>query len=279
MYQGHNWKVFLQFKALLFIGSRKGARASLLVAIHRTICIHMWLSITMCTLSFLQLSAKNNAQDNANTSSFASPAADPTSLSSTANCISSSLHMLEDYNMSIIFSESDKHHAEVQPVLPHSSEDCEYLPLHHAIQAPPGPPHYPQQSALQPPQYQSQQEHQQQSWQQPLQPPHNINNSNAEAASAPTMVQLNQRRLPAPCPIPYHCFSEDVIQALDNNQITGIFKIRLLRQAASFYHGICPKPTHDEYVSMAKTLCDHYPQLKDKQPAKDIKRHSMNYVS
>ena len=74
-----------------------------------------------------------------------------------------------------------------------------------------------------------------------------------------------------PCPVPYNCFSEDVVKAIDSNQIMGIFKIRLVRQATSFYCKMCPKPTHDEYVSMAKTLCDRYVQLKDKKSA--------NYVS
>ena len=89
-------------------------------------------------------------------------------------------------------------------------------------------------------------------------------------------MRVNQRRLPAQCPVPYDYFS-DVIKAIDNSQITGIFKIRLIRQAASFYHGMCPKLTHDEYVGMAKTLCDHYTQLKDKQLANNANKHSRNY--
>ena len=43
-------------------------------------------------------------------------------------------------------------------------------------------------------------------------------------------------------------------------------KLRLLREAATFYESMCPKPTSSEYTEMAKVLCDAYPQLKDKKP-------------
>ena len=43
-------------------------------------------------------------------------------------------------------------------------------------------------------------------------------------------------------------------------------KTRLLRQAATYYWGLCPRPMHDEYVTMAVTLCDKYEQLRDKKP-------------
>ena len=38
----------------------------------------------------------------------------------------------------------------------------------------------------------------------------------------------------------------------------------LLREAVTFYKGICPNPTSEEYTAMAKTLCHEYPELKDK---------------
>ena len=68
-------------------------------------------------------------------------------------------------------------------------------------------------------------------------------------------------------------------KAIDNNNIKGTFKIRLIRQAASFYHGICPRPTHDEYMSMAVTLCDKYGQLKDKKPTNNLAKKFVYYVS
>ena len=79
------------------------------------------------------------------------------------------------------------------------------------------------------------------------------------------VTQLKQLRLPVPCPVPTK-FTKDVANAIKNNQLKGIMKTRLLRQAATFYWGLCPWPTHDEYVTMAVTLCDKFPQLKDKKP-------------
>ena len=77
-----------------------------------------------------------------------------------------------------------------------------------------------------------------------------------------------QLRLPDPCPLP-HNFSLITTKAIENNSLKGNVKLRLTREAASFYYGICPKPTSTEYINMAKTLCDKYPQLKDKGPDKD----------
>ena len=42
----------------------------------------------------------------------------------------------------------------------------------------------------------------------------------------------------------------------------------MIRQAADFYHGMCPRPNSTEYVDMAKTLCAKCPQLRDKKPLK-----------
>ena len=57
-------------------------------------------------------------------------------------------------------------------------------------------------------------------------------------------------------------FTEDVTHAIANNNLKGISKIRLERQAATYYWGLCPWPKPSEYVMMAKTMCDKYPQLK-----------------
>lgn len=57
-------------------------------------------------------------------------------------------------------------------------------------------------------------------------------------------------------------FTEDMAQAIATNNIKGIMKIRLERQAAAYYHGICPWPKPSEYSDMAKTMCDKYHQLK-----------------
>lgn len=75
-----------------------------------------------------------------------------------------------------------------------------------------------------------------------------------------------RQSLPVPCPLPPN-FSRKVVEACDKGvQLTGVSKLRLLREAALFYYGICPLPTPNEYITMAKTLCNAFPQLKDKKP-------------
>ena len=83
--------------------------------------------------------------------------------------------------------------------------------------------------------------------------------------TASAVMQVKQLRLPVPCPVPA-TFTPDVLRAIENNQLLGVMKTRLLRQAAGFYWGLCPRPTHDEYVAMSMSLCDKYPQLRDKRP-------------
>ena len=68
-------------------------------------------------------------------------------------------------------------------------------------------------------------------------------------------------RLPEPCPLPI--ISERTKNIIANG-IQGSKRFFLLREAVTFYEGICPNPTSDEYTAMAKTLCHGYPELKDK---------------
>ena len=103
--------------------------------------------------------------------------------------------------------------------------------------------------------------------------------SSVQPAIAPVIVSINQRRLPVPFPVPCNCFSANVIQAIDNNNIKGTVKITLIRQVISFYYGICPRPRHDEYTCMAKTLCNKYGQLKDKKPNNNPAKKFVYYVS
>ena len=79
---------------------------------------------------------------------------------------------------------------------------------------------------------------------------------------------IEQIRLPNPCPLPNN-FSMVTTKAIENNTLKGNIRLRMTREAAAFYYGICPKPTPTEYTIMAKTLCDNYPQLKDKDPNKN----------
>lgn len=55
-------------------------------------------------------------------------------------------------------------------------------------------------------------------------------------------------------------------QAIEQGQLTGNTKTRLLREAAMFYFGICCGGSSTEYITIAKTLCKEYPELKDKKP-------------
>ena len=77
------------------------------------------------------------------------------------------------------------------------------------------------------------------------------------------VAEVSTLSLPVPCPLPSN-FSPKVISACENGQLTGNVKFAFLREAATFYHGLCPKPTQAEYGEMAKTLCDKYSSLKDK---------------
>lgn len=43
-------------------------------------------------------------------------------------------------------------------------------------------------------------------------------------------------------------------------------KLALIRESSEYYYRICPNPTAAEYQTMAQTLCDEYPDLKNKLP-------------
>ena len=87
-----------------------------------------------------------------------------------------------------------------------------------------------------------------------------------EKATSKPAVSVNQipnLRLPHPCPLP-NTFSVETIKAEEQEKMVGCNKFRMLREAYSFYHGICPNPTASEYTIMAQTLCEKFPQIKDK---------------
>lgn len=79
------------------------------------------------------------------------------------------------------------------------------------------------------------------------------------------IVQQDERRLPVPCPFP-STLTKATLEAIANEQLMGNMKIRLLREAATYYHGLCPRPNQTEYTSMAQMLCEKCPQLRDKMP-------------
>ena len=170
--------------------------------------------------------------------------------------------MLEEYSMPNVFTETantsagdhELDYLEPDYLSPHSAMQktlhqqqypqqlwqelthrSQQLQEQHLPQQPPQEPHQHHPSH-QPPQ-EPQQHHPSHQLQQQCPTLQSAQNSSSstQPATPPVMVSVNQRRLPVPCPVPYHCFSDDVIQAIDNNNIKGIFKIRLIRQAASFF--------------------------------------------
>ncbi len=72
-------------------------------------------------------------------------------------------------------------------------------------------------------------------------------------AKAPILARVKDLLLSNPCPLP-NTLTPITKQAVE--QLTGNIKLRLLREASLFYHGICPQPTATEYVAMAKTVPD-----------------------
>ena len=77
-----------------------------------------------------------------------------------------------------------------------------------------------------------------------------------------TMVKMKAMRLPNPCPLPT-AFSPAVHFSILQNDISGNCKLKMLRESASFFYGICPFPNPSEYLEMAKALCNKYPLLQD----------------
>lgn len=69
-----------------------------------------------------------------------------------------------------------------------------------------------------------------------------------------------------PCPIS-NTFSRKTLTAIERGAIDGNVKTRLLRKAAIFYYSLCNSTfSTPNYVTIVKTLCAQYPQLKDKRP-------------
>ena len=81
-------------------------------------------------------------------------------------------------------------------------------------------------------------------------------------------------RLPEPCPLPIISErTKDIISASGYERNNRFF---LLREAVTFYEGICPNPTSEEYTAMAKTFCHEYPELKDKGEKYWVSVHACN---
>lgn len=179
-----------------------------------------------------------------------------TSLSSTADHISVSLNLLYEYTMPDDFIHDSHMHSDVQLSRSYADESI---------------------AMNDEPQYYDVTEHDDHSAVQPVISQQSLQDKEKQVVHVASMTtQENERRLPEPCPVPYSSFSQDVIEAIEKGQVKGNFRVRLIRQAADFYYGMCPHPNHFEYVTMAKTLCNKYPQLCDKKP---VKGKLLYYVS
>ena len=64
------------------------------------------------------------------------------------------------------------------------------------------------------------------------------------------LVQAETQRLPDPCPLP-NSFSRITHQAIEQGQLSGNMKTRLLREAVMFYFGICSGGSSTEYITIA----------------------------
>ena len=65
-----------------------------------------------------------------------------------------------------------------------------------------------------------------------------------------------------PLPLPA-AFSPAVQAAIQQDKLTGLLKLLMLRECSSFFQGICPHPKPSEYLAMSKSLCDKYPTFRD----------------
>ena len=95
-------------------------------------------------------------------------------------------------------------------------------------------------------------------------PPMNCEKGKSTSDVTPTTPNTSTCRLPEPCPLP-STYSRKTTEAIEQGNLLGTAKTRLLREAATFYFGICSgRCCSSDYVTIAKTLCREYPQLKDK---------------
>lgn len=87
----------------------------------------------------------------------------------------------------------------------------------------------------------------------------------SSSEDSPSLSSLRNMRLPKPCPLPT-TFSGAVMKAISKNMLKANMKTRLLRECTLFYQGLCPYPRSNEYIEMAKTITNKYPELKDMNP-------------
>lgn len=96
-------------------------------------------------------------------------------------------------------------------------------------------------------------------------PPTKQRNLTENNSPSPSLLSLKNMRLPMPCPLPT-TFSGVVMKAISDNMLKANMKTRLIRECTSFYLGLCPYPRSNEYIEMAKTICNKYPELQDINP-------------
>lgn len=78
-------------------------------------------------------------------------------------------------------------------------------------------------------------------------------------------------RLPKNRPLPpVSSFTTSLRKSIEKNEIKGNVKLALIRQSSEYYYQICLDPTPVEYRIIAQTLCDEYPDLKNKLPVDGV---------
>ena len=92
-----------------------------------------------------------------------------------------------------------------------------------------------------------------------------IGGHNKENIPSPPVTAQLSKWLPKQCPLP-SSFTPSLSKSIEEKKISGNVKLCLIRESCEFYYSICPNPTPVEYQVMAKTLCDQYPELKNKLP-------------
>ncbi len=116
---------------------------------------------------------------------------------------------------------------------------------------------------------------------------HVVETNDDEEPKAKRQALDKSNTFPEPCPVPPRSsFSKRTCQAIDKGNITGNAKLRLLREAAMYYYSLTGENTSTPYVTIAKTLCTKYLQLKDKKPpipgeywvSAKLQRHAFIYI-
>ena len=89
-------------------------------------------------------------------------------------------------------------------------------------------------------------------------PPMNPDKENCDPDKMPTRPDTSVCRLPKLCPLPI-TISQKTIEAIEQGDLVGTAKTRLLREAATVYFGVCFGCCSLDFITITKELCREYP--------------------